>query len=306
MTPPKLLTCQGCGRGFATKDQLKKRCPVLLDCGHSVCEECVRAAAAKSPLMPCPLCQQITVVQDKTLPPDAFINGCLVLNVRPRLNEESLTFVTAKKTKQLVPEKTVKPTLSEKEKCEECGSNYGSLLCAKCEDTRFCTGCFQKVHRASKLLSRHVSRPAPPGSSVASGSDSGAALADARCCPLHAGRPLEYYCTDDEVAVCSHCSISGEHKGHTVEPLSDRNARRRPELEEAVQRAQGTLRRLRWAIKVSPGPALPPCTVTAALTRAGWAVTAALTLAAGRHQRRLTGRARGARRGASTQGRACG
>ncbi|KAF0290186.1 hypothetical protein FJT64_001245 [Amphibalanus amphitrite] len=202
MTPPKLLTCQGCGRGFATKDQLKKRCPVLLDCGHSVCEECVRAAAAKSPLMPCPLCQQITVVQDKTLPPDAFINGCLVLNVRPRLNEESLTFVTAKKTKQLVPEKAVKPTLSEKEKCEECGTNYGSLLCAKCEDTRFCTGCFQK-----------------------------------------------YYCTDDEVAVCSHCSISGEHKGHTVEPLSDRNARRRPELEEAVQRAQGTLRRLRWAIK---------------------------------------------------------
>ena len=52
--------------------------------------------------------------------------------------------------------------------------------------------------------------------------DGGAALPEPRCCHLHDGRPLEYYCTDDQVAVCSHCSISGEHKGHTVEALSDR------------------------------------------------------------------------------------
>ena len=82
-----------------------------------------------------------------------------------------------------------------------------------------------QVHRSSRLLSRHVSRPAPPvpATEVSSGGgDSGAALAESQCCPLHDGRPLEYYCTDDDVAVCSHCSISGEHKGHTVEPLSDR------------------------------------------------------------------------------------
>ena len=78
---------------------------------------------------------------------------------------------------------------------------------------------YVQVHRSSKLLSRHSSRPAPPSSHA---SDSSAALAESRCCPLHAGRPLEYYCTDDDVAVCSHCSISGEHKGHTVEALSDR------------------------------------------------------------------------------------
>ena len=37
--------------------------------------------------------------------------------------------------------------------------------------------------------------------------------------------------------------------------MRPQNARRRPELEEAVQRARNTALRLRWAAKVSPGAA---------------------------------------------------
>ena len=37
--------------------------------------------------------------------------------------------------------------------------------------------------------------------------------------------------------------------------VGPQNARRRPELEEAVLRARNTLLRLRWAAKVSPGAA---------------------------------------------------
>ncbi|XP_037082246.1 E3 ubiquitin-protein ligase Midline-1-like [Pollicipes pollicipes] len=245
MSPPKLLACHACSRGYMSKvtAQNKKRCPALLDCGHSVCEGCVRSAASKGPLLACPQCQQLTVVEDKKLPSDAFINGCLVINMRPPLNEDAVGFVTQRKPRR-VSEKAMNSAVSEKDKCEECNVNHGSLTCPKCEDCRFCQSCFNKVHQGSRLLSRHVPRAATPA--AAGSGDGGAAAAD-QCCPLHERRPLEYYCTDDDVAVCSHCSISGEHKGHTVETVSERNARRRPELLQATERARNTYLRLRVA-----------------------------------------------------------
>ncbi|XP_063785885.1 zinc finger protein RFP-like [Pseudophryne corroboree] len=41
-----------------------------------------------------------------------------------------------------------------------------------------------------------------------------------RKCPVHKDL-LRYYCTDDRLYICASCGLIGDHKGHTVEKLSD-------------------------------------------------------------------------------------
>ena len=44
----------------------------------------------------------------------------------------------------------------------------------------------------------------------------------ASVCEKHEGRPIEYFCEDDQTAICSHCVIVGEHHDHTIVAMEEK------------------------------------------------------------------------------------
>ena len=58
--------------------------PLLLDCGHTFCEGCIKNLSKLSNAIPCPLCQTITALRVeeggiKALLPDVYMLGLLTL-----------------------------------------------------------------------------------------------------------------------------------------------------------------------------------------------------------------------------------
>ena len=41
-------------------------------------------------------------------------------------------------------------------------------------------------------------------------------------CKIHDNRPIEYYCEDDDMIICSRCVIVGSHKGHNISSIEDK------------------------------------------------------------------------------------
>ena len=41
-------------------------------------------------------------------------------------------------------------------------------------------------------------------------------------CTVHENRPIEYYCEDDEMIICSRCVIQGNHKDHNISSIEDK------------------------------------------------------------------------------------
>ena len=41
-------------------------------------------------------------------------------------------------------------------------------------------------------------------------------------CKIHDNRPIEYYCEDDDMIICSRCVIVGDHKGHNISSIEDK------------------------------------------------------------------------------------
>ncbi|OCT93475.1 hypothetical protein XELAEV_18016544mg [Xenopus laevis] len=84
-----------------------------------------------------------------------------------------------------------------------------------------------------------------------------------RKCPQH-DEPLNYYCPNDSVCVCESCCRIGEHRGHTVELLSEASEKKkekvrkvveklRPEREETEREAQRLQERRREVAEKSAG-----------------------------------------------------
>ena len=43
-----------------------------------------------------------------------------------------------------------------------------------------------------------------------------------RHCAAHEQCQIEYFCSDDNQAICSRCVIMGDHKGHNVQTMEDK------------------------------------------------------------------------------------
>lgn len=41
-------------------------------------------------------------------------------------------------------------------------------------------------------------------------------------CKEHDGRPIEYFCEDDNIPICSRCVIVGDHKKHSITSMEEK------------------------------------------------------------------------------------
>lgn len=224
--------------------------PLLLRCGHNCCEGCLRKLA-KSDTVSCPTCQLPTKVGashelHKYLHPDLYVVGLLTarkmdLEVQSRKIFGNLPDKNAGYRKgQAKVLEAARPEAV----CSECQVNAATCLCVKC-DCIMCQPCFDKVHHMSYSLRKHQSMP------YTSESEQRSVLKKtrSRTCETHDQCHIEYFCRDDRKAICSRCVIMGEHKGHNVQTMEDKNKEALSEMEPAVQLAQEVVWRLGKAEK---------------------------------------------------------
>ncbi|KAK7107702.1 RING finger protein 17-like isoform X2 [Littorina saxatilis] len=220
--------------------------PMLLRCGHTFCEACIQKCTRKDHAIDCPTCQVATVVGvdtdlHKVLNPDLFTVG-MIWTRRMDLELQSQKIMGGEMARQKKRDKRGTPAARSGISCSECHINTATCQCIKC-DCLMCRPCFDKVHQMSNSLRKHI----PVGIPNMAIPDERLTLLKktrSRNCSAHEQCQIEYFCKDDNQAICSRCVIMGDHKGHDVQTLEDKNKECLAEMEPCILTAQETIWRL--------------------------------------------------------------
>ncbi|XP_021370867.1 RING finger protein 17-like isoform X2 [Mizuhopecten yessoensis] len=239
----KCPSCPKCQSFYSTKvhdGRSYQKHPLLLDCGHTFCEGCLQALAKEGKTaVRCPVdsCQVLTPVQGdvKDLWPDLYTVGLLVYNQRTLLDRE-LSKITHSQMVQSMKRKDTDRHENQDKYCRECMRKQATCRCEKC-DFIMCMQCFDKIHSKSKMLKQHQPVPLSADHSNVEGP----------MCKQHEDRPIEYYCEDDCMPICSRCVIIGDHKKHSITSMEEKNKAIFADMEPALHTGTKVLRKLRKA-----------------------------------------------------------
>ncbi|XP_053997155.1 uncharacterized protein LOC128886369 isoform X1 [Hylaeus anthracinus] len=204
--------------------------PLLLKCGHVICDKC----GSKGFNKPCPICK--TVLQSKDnqnflLPVNMYALGLMVVSHnRPvDLDDSNICFyksATSKLKKQSV-----------QGLCHECGF-HATVRCPQCI-ALYCHKCYFKIH--GRALQSHTKI-------ILSEEMNENSFTIQTTCSDRCVEPLGYYCEDCEIAVCSHCMLR-LHTKHNYAPLINKNKELIPQFYEVSERIAENLQRIRQAQK---------------------------------------------------------
>ncbi|XP_033741542.1 LOW QUALITY PROTEIN: RING finger protein 17-like [Pecten maximus] len=237
----KCPSCPKCHSFYSTKDgRSYHKHPLLLDCGHTFCEGCLQALAKEGKTaVKCPVtsCLAPTPIQGdvKDLWPDLYTVGLVVYNQRTLLDRE-LSKITHSQMVQNLKRKDTERLEDPDKLCRECLRKAATCRCEKC-DFIMCMQCFDKIHSASKMLKQHQPIPLSSDNSNMEGP----------MCKHHPDRPIEYYCEDDCIPICSRCVIMGDHKKHNITSMEEKNKAIFADMEPALHTGTKVLKKLRKA-----------------------------------------------------------
>ena len=169
----------------------------------------------------------------KQLQPDYYTIGLLSLNFKSLSLIDNLKFVP-NVSKQYDNSKSI-------EMCAECGTKPATCMCVKC-DASMCRPCFEKIHNSSKALRKHEAEAIQ---SAVEAEPIAPAI-----CETHGGRPIEYFCEDDQTPICSHCVIVGEHKDHAISAMEEKNKKAAERIEPIMGKVSKVYQHLKVAERI--------------------------------------------------------
>ncbi|XP_011052931.1 PREDICTED: RING finger protein 17-like isoform X2 [Acromyrmex echinatior] len=197
--------------------------PLLLDCGHPICNKCINVKFAN--LKKCPKCDKIIENCKSLRPLNLHALGLIISSYhRPLENDEEFLFCH-KLSSQL-------RQITKKGSCHECG-NQANVKCPQCM-ALYCYSCYSKIH--GRALQNHTQIPICDGSS-----NSPASILNS--CSSTCSEALSYFCNDCNVACCSNCTLCS-HKLHNYVSLSEKNQTLIPEFNEIYEHIEETLQRV--------------------------------------------------------------
>lgn len=182
--------------------------PLILPCGHLICETC--AVAATNYQVTCAVCGEISRKDRRLIsmqfPMDFYLNGFLqyVEFKAPHHLEYTRNFSPPSKLGH-------KPSFysasgDQRQLCYECQVTRTDRLCVQC-NLAFCAACFKTVH-SSRALRRHELRHGGNHHQHPDNSGGGALArfsAEHTACRRHPGVEQKYYCKPCGQAICVEC-----------------------------------------------------------------------------------------------------
>ncbi|XP_005101957.1 RING finger protein 17 [Aplysia californica] len=253
----KITCCPGCNSNFTSVvvvpqsrgRQTVSKCPLILRCGHTFCEVCMIQSAKKrtdvvqkeqgslvevefKAEISCPICKRLTLLPSgvKDLPRNIYLTACISTNHHAKL-EENLGHFVPLPTKKLLQKSMLDSMKDNKSdlKCNMCGIKKASCECKECDNV-LCSDCFNIVHKLSAAIKHHK-----PVAILREGSKERETL-----CEEHK-RPIEYFCTEDNVPICSRCYITGDHKQHPIVSFEEKNKDFVDEIQQELPVANAVL-----------------------------------------------------------------
>ncbi|XP_076395885.1 protein meiotic P26-like isoform X4 [Megachile rotundata] len=225
--------CTYCKHQFFLREfvPLRGLVPLLLDCGHVICDRCAKLSIPK----PCPLCNVISQSEDNkkiSLPLNMYALGLMVISHNRPVDTDDSEISFSKSIPSKLKEQ------SEKGLCHECGLQ-AVLKCPQCI-ALYCYICYGKIH--GKALQSHSKIMLSEGIHDSS-------FTVENTCSNQCTEPLGYYCENCEIAGCSHCMLH-LHKKHNYKTLLAKNEEFLPEYYSVVKRVTENLQRIHQSQKV--------------------------------------------------------
>ncbi|XP_029662973.1 uncharacterized protein LOC115235369 isoform X2 [Formica exsecta] len=205
--------------------QKRNYIPLLLDCGHPICNKCVEKMGN------CSLCDKsIATVgassRKSLLPLNLYALGLIISSYNHPLENDDEDFLFCHTLSTQLRQ------ISKQGCCHECG-NQANVNCPQCV-ALYCHGCYSKIH--GRALQSHTQVPIYEESS-----DSPTAILNS-CSPT-CYEALNYFCNDCNVACCSNCTLCS-HKMHDFVALSEKNQILLPKFNQIYMNIEETLLRV--------------------------------------------------------------
>lgn len=238
------ISCPNCLKTFSVRDSLHPRglrCPLILHCGHTICENCVRTSLRSTGKVVCGICKcSSTATHQHTdirldFPVNIYLLGIFATrHWGPEPEDSVVTFSASSASNRKASALKGMQKNSKIEVCAECVERTAECRCHQCE-VLYCGLCFTKVHKAARALSQHRKSPLDEAGQQPTFLQS--------VCKDHPLQKLEFFCKDCCLYVCSHCVICC-HQGHGVITKKQRNEEGMGELDDARDKAAEVLKRL--------------------------------------------------------------
>ncbi|KZC09445.1 hypothetical protein WN55_11188 [Dufourea novaeangliae] len=234
--PTKLrnVYCTQCKHQFFLREfvPLHGVVPLLLECGHVICNRCAKLAYNK----PCPICNMIPQYEDNQkvlLPLNMYALGLMVVSHNRPVGTDDTDICFSKSTTSKLKHQCIQGL------CYECGIQ-ANVKCPQC-NALYCFSCYSKIH--GRALQNH-------SKIVLSGDNNENSFIVQNTCSERCKEPLGYYCQNCEIAGCSHCMLR-LHKTHSYLPLINKNQELLPKFFKLSERVTETLQRIHQGQKVS-------------------------------------------------------
>ncbi|CAD6215570.1 GSCOCG00000381001-RA-CDS [Cotesia congregata] len=245
-TKVKHIKCYLCSTNFYLSDHphIKKRLPVLLNCGHTICDSCSRLEVKKS----CAACADGPDPAaggdndvETLFPMNVYVHGLVYLykskphsNVRP-IKDDTFKF-----------EKSLKAQINDVEAsvvadfCNEC-SSVATAQCLGCNNAYFCSSCFTQVHQHKVNKNHEKLVINPPKTNAESRSVT---------CSIHLTNCLTEWCIDCKKPCCEKC-VAQSHSSHNLQLLHTMNQSLQEELQDVYGRVRDMLNNVYTSQSVS-------------------------------------------------------
>ncbi|GAB0088196.1 hypothetical protein DMENIID0001_025840 [Sergentomyia squamirostris] len=195
-TIPHCTVCKEAYSFPSNQPAYLKHLPVLLSCGHVICETCLWHAKSRH-FIKCPTCNTLHKLQYKRKFSEQFEFNFYIYGLNKFIASE---------------EKTPEPKSPVIPKCGECSNPVADRKCIQC-DSLYCYECFKKIHNFSNVLRTHQTVDLVTSLKFAHTPIN---------CDIHPGKQVNYYCETCEKALCLDCK-NQTHLIHEIVQLYDKN-----------------------------------------------------------------------------------